>query len=122
LSACQSSKKSLDSDIDAFDHLAGKEKTVIISCIKCQCIIDELNDYAASNRIDTSVMAIFGDTACLKGLSGKVPLRHLPQSYIDSCSTDFYNALVITNRKGSMGRKIVATKDASNLNKYLNSK
>ena len=118
VTACNSSSKQKIT-VKEFDHLVSKKKTVIISCIKCQCIIDELNNYATKNKIDNNEIMIYGDTTCLKTLSKNIPINHLPQSYIDSCSTEFYNVLIITKHANVLEHKIVTTKEAVNLSEYL---
>jgi hypothetical protein len=117
--SCQSPNK-LQNSFTEFDHLAIKEKTIILSCIKCKCIVDELNKYHQKYRIDTTKYTIYGDSTCLSGLSKKIAVNHLSQNYIDSCSVDFYNMVILTKRNSKIQHKEVTTNEAKYLDRFLN--
>lgn len=119
LFSCQLSQKN-KAPITQFNHLAVKEKTFIISCVKCQCIIDELNNYSARNNLDTNRYTIYGDTSCLSSLSKTYRIRHLPQQYIDSCSIDFYNMLILTKKEDKIHTRMISTDEADKISSYLN--
>jgi hypothetical protein len=118
INAC-TPKKNLNSSVVQFNHLATKEKTVILSCIKCKCIIDELNGYQARHKIDTMRFDFYGDTTCFFELSKAFRINHLPQKYVDSCSVEFYNMLVLTKRNNIITAKEVATKEARKLPQFF---
>jgi hypothetical protein len=90
-----SSIKNQHEKYKGFASLYNNKTTILISCIKCDCIIDELNliyekDSAVFKNID-----IIMDTSCKANLNKKLIPQFIPQSKIDSISTDFYNMLII---------------------------
>lgn len=100
-------------------HIKDKD-CIVISCIKCNCILDELNRI---QRKDSTLLAhfdIFTDKGCATQLLSSIKTVQLDQSAIDSISTDVYNMLIISRRQaGEKKATIIRTKDAGNIEKYL---
>ncbi len=118
LNSCNSKKSS--PELTNFNYLAVNPKSIIVSCNKCGCVIDELNKYFGINNFDTTVYKLYGDTSCLSSLSKKIQVSHIDQHILDSISINFYNLLIITKRnENSYSQKMVTTDEATNLSKYL---
>jgi hypothetical protein len=90
-------------------------KGILISCIKCACIIQELNKIATSNPGLLQGYQVYGDPACLTEFIIKDKIFPLQQSSIDSISTEFYNLVIYNNGKLTM----VKTENVAKMKKYL---
>lgn len=101
--------------IESFFEKKNCNRGILISCIRCACIIQELNTIATDDPGLLEKYQVYGDPACLKEFKLKDKVIPLQQSSIDSISTDFYN-LVIYNH----GRLTLAkTEEVADMKKYL---
>jgi len=101
-----------------FNFLSKKKTTLIISCIKCNCIIEELNNIFKTG-VDTTTLQIYGDSTCLSSLNSKIRFTQLNQQIIDSLSTDFYNVLIITKTPVNRTYNVISTNESSKLKSYI---
>jgi hypothetical protein len=118
--ACHQKKKPLPESVRNFDRFPGTEFTLFISCNKCDCILREMDAYFTKHPFNSTRFTVYADTNCLGRLAKKIPVTHLPQQEIDSCSKEFYNLLVRTKKEGGFRYKIVTTKESSKLPVFLN--
>lgn len=102
-----------------FHFLAAENDAIVISCIKCNCIIDELNKIYTKNSSLINHYEIYGDTTCLNALGFKSKIRYLSQLSIDSISAGFYNMLIIKKQEGKTTAVMVKTEDTEKMIKYL---
>lgn len=114
-----SCNQKLNKEYQKFDFLVKADKTIILSCTNCSCIINELNRFAESHKINSKELIIYGDTSCIYGLNNKISINYLSQSSIDSISTTFYNMLLIKRSGKKYTYKIIETKNSNLLTKYL---
>lgn len=111
--SCGSGKK-MDK-IESFFRDKNSSRAILISCIKCKCIIDELNRISGSNSDLLSRYEIYGDPTCLQDLHINNRVKPIMQSSIDSISTDFYNLVIYNQGRVTM----VKTEKAELIEKYL---
>lgn len=90
-------------------------KVMLISCVRCNCIIEDLNRLIASGSTALNGYTIMGDTNCLKNLSRTNQRLHVSQSSIDSISMDIYNMLISNGRT----IKLVRTEDSEKMEEML---
>lgn len=119
LSAC--SGKTINSKYSGFDYLATKEKCLILSCTKCDCVVRELNKCFLSNNKIFSNTIIYADTNCLGNLNKQISVSHINQKKIDSISVDFYNVLILTKdiNSSTMKYKNITTEESENIKSFL---
>jgi hypothetical protein len=103
-----------------FSTLLKGEKTVVISCIRCNCVIEELNRIIGSQPDLLEGYTFVGDTACTEGFLWRHKIIQHSQKELDEISTDFYNLLIMKKKKGGKPMmKLVKTEESSDLRKYL---
>jgi len=112
VTSCKS--KSSKESFKNFNFLALKKTTLVISCIKCDCILDQLNKIYP-NGIDTNYVQIFADTNCTGILSKKILVNFISQGKIDSLSTEFHNMLIIKKRGDQFTHLVVKTSESEKL-------
>lgn len=101
-----------------FHSLMGRahsEKVILISCVRCNCIIEDLNKLLEAHNPVLDPYRFMGDSNCLKSFKGRDRLIHIPQAAIDSVSMDIYNMLILN---GSQIR-MVKTEDSKKMIRYL---
>lgn len=96
LAGCSQNKFSAEQ----FRPILNKDNTILITCIKCNCVLDELNVIYKTNPQMLAAYEIVADSNCVQGLLNKaIPYRHVSQGAIDSCSYEFTNMLIIKGKK-----------------------
>ena len=98
----------------------GQKDCIVISCLKCNCILDELNRI---HKKDSALLArydIFADSDCVIQLLPTIKIIPIEQKTLDSISTEFYNMVIIRHRSdNNFSATMIETKDAENIEKYL---
>lgn len=106
-------------DFDFSKHSKDKD-CIVISCTKCNCILDELNRIQRKDSALLTHFDIFVDKDCATPLLPSIRTVPIEQSALDSISTDIYNMLIISRKQASEKKAtIIHTKDADNIEKYL---
>lgn len=99
------------------DYLAAEKNAIVISCLRCGCIDDELG------TIDPALLSrytIYADTNCTKPTLSGLPIQHLPQARLDSIAPDLYNMLVLMKQKdGTIERELITTEASAQMAKVL---
>ncbi len=95
------------------------DKAIIISCVRCSCVIDDINSIELNNQKLLHEYLIIGDSSCLKSLKVKNKIIHVPQIKLDSLSTDLYNVLIIKRVNGDYQTKMIKTEESANMEYYL---
>jgi hypothetical protein len=116
LASCTSKN---DKQFAMFASLHNGKDIILVSCIKCDCMIEELN---LINQQKPELLApydIYIDSACKHSLSKTIKTVHINQASIDTLSVDLYNALIIKKRGSTFTTKMVETKDAQKMPKML---
>lgn len=116
LASCTSKN---DKQFAMFASLHKGKDIILVSCVKCNCIIEELN---LINQQKPELLApydIYIDSACKHSLSTTIKTVHINQASIDTLSVDLYNALIIKKRGDKFTTKMVETKDAQKMPKML---
>src|SRR4051794_6937455 len=106
---------------DSFHSLINNSttsKAIIISCIHCNCIINDLNSLIVKKDPLIKEFIFYGDTACLKDLLIKDKIIYISQAKLDSISTDFYNMLIYNKNRYGNVFKMVKTEESYNLRSY----
>ena len=117
--SCSSSKKEAH-DFTGFYPWVQEKNAIVISCVHCGCIIDDLNRVYTESPSTLSSYNIYGDTLCLqKALFAKI-VKHKSQSELDSISTDLFNMLVIKkNNSGKIDTRLVISDESGDMFKIL---
>lgn len=107
--------KSLEGITNKFNS----KKVLIVSCIQCRCINEELEKMYLNNKNIFSDYLLIGDTACLYGLDFRKAVKHTPQRVIDSIFPENFNLTIINNIKYPNRLIKVNTKDANSIKSFL---
>jgi hypothetical protein len=103
-----------------FSKIINDKSCIIISCLKCDCIIGEINKISSTNPSLIENYDIFIDSDCARGLNPTIRYSHIEQASLDSISTDIYNMLVLKKEKnGVVKSTIIETKDSPKMEKIL---
>jgi CO dehydrogenase/acetyl-CoA synthase gamma subunit (corrinoid Fe-S protein) len=92
---------------------------IFVSCVRCDCMIDMLNMVNAQKPALLASYDIYIDSTCKSTLSKSIPTVHIGQATVDSLSVDVYNALIIKKRGTDYVTRLIETKEAEQLPKYL---
>ncbi len=111
--SCQTSKNNF-SGIEKFEKYPN---SIIISCTKCNCIIDELNVIFEKKPNLLKPYTIYGDSKCLKNL--KPTYKYFCQDSLDKLSLHFYNMLIIKQIKNKVIVNQVETMQSANISDLL---
>jgi hypothetical protein len=79
---------------EQFKGIITSNQSILISCIKCNCIIEELNKIYQETPALLARYEILADSNCIGDLNPAIRYRHINQRSIDSCSTEFANMLI----------------------------
>jgi len=90
-------------------------KAIIISCNKCGCVIQALNDAYKKDSSTIAGYSIYGDSTCLGDLLPGIRIINTPQLLLDSMSTQWHNMLLIKNNQV----QVIKTEDADQLARKL---
>ena len=93
----------------------GYKKAIVISCIRCNCVLEQMNKIIKEQPDLLSNYVILGDTACLHNFAGRKRVLQMRQMQMDSLSEDFYNILVYNNGKIRM----IKTEESGKMDSYL---
>lgn len=99
------------------NYLATDKNAIVISCLRCGCIDDELG------TIDTALLnkyTIYVDTNCTVKTLTRLPIHHIPQARLDSIAPDLYNMLVLIKEKdGTIKRELITTEASAQMGQVL---
>jgi hypothetical protein len=116
LASCASKN---DKQFAMFSSLHKGKDIILVSCVKCDCMIEELNLINAQKPQLLAPYDIYIDSTCRHSLSKTIATVHISQASIDTLSVDLYNALIIKKRGNTFTTKMVETKDAQKMPKML---
>jgi hypothetical protein len=103
-----------------FSVLLNGEKTIVISCVRCNCVIEELNKIIGNQPGLLNGYSFIGDTTCTEGFLWRHKIIQYNQKQLDDISTDFYNLLIIKKTSGNEPKiKLVKTEESFEMKKYL---
>jgi hypothetical protein len=100
--------------------LKQNKNCLLISCVKCSCITNELDRLYKKDSNTFRNYIIYGDTSCLKSTKFKHLVVQKSQSSIDSFSMNFYNVLIFNPKKFGKIPKMVLTEESHLLEKFMN--
>jgi hypothetical protein len=112
-------KDSNKAELEKFEKLSENKNAIIISCNKCGCIINALNDVYAKSPGLVKSYNIYGDSACLQGLDRNIIYINLQQQAIDSISTQFHNLIIVKKEENHCSCRMINTNEAENLSRFL---
>jgi hypothetical protein len=113
LSACQS-RNSYD-DFAGLAQQMGEQKLIVVACMRCGCIIEELTHIHKTNPALLQSYTILGDTNCLAPLKGFTDIHHFSQQQQDSVSVDFHNMLIYNGDKSKNRVTLVKTEESDRM-------
>ncbi len=111
-----------NNNFDSFSKIpesSSCSKAIVISCIRCSCIIEDLNSLISKKDSLLNEYTFFGDTSCLETFLLKNEVIHIGQSSLDSISTDFYNILIYNKNKHGNKLKMIKTAESEKIKFYL---
>ena len=111
---CQNSTSGFNSTID-LPSTSG----IILSCVRCTCIADDLKKYIEKHRGNDSY-AIYGDTNCLKKISN-YPIVHLPQKKLDSIYERNYNMIFFRSTEQGNKFRLIKTEESADFEEIAKS-
>jgi hypothetical protein len=117
LAAC--SNNSTTKDLSMFSRLHNGKHIILVSCIRCNCMVEELNLIQQQKPALLEPYDIYIDSACKSSLLPAIKTVHISQESIDSLSTDVYNALIIKKKGNGFDIRMLETKDAQKMPKML---
>jgi hypothetical protein len=90
---------------------------LFISCVKCNCIFDELKKIKADPILKEYI--ILTDTSCNKPYLFDFPLIHIAHNRVDSIYDENYNIVLFKTINSICYYKQISTEESKSLKKYL---
>ena len=116
---CKRKEPEYNAFINKF-QLKANDKALIISCIKCNCIIEQLYLMNKRNPSILGQYTIYADTVCIQNLSySGNNVKQVSQKIMDSVTVDFYNALIYNPKKFGSRLKMVKTEESAKIEEMM---
>lgn len=93
------------------NRLPGEDKIALMSCIRCGCFVNLLNNMTGADKAALKDVVFLSDTSCNKIT---YPSLHIPQVAVDSMSLDLYNVVLFRKKKEGYKVRIVETDESKN--------
>jgi hypothetical protein len=106
-------------DVSMFSALHKGRDIILVSCIRCDCMVEELSLIHSQRPEILAPYDIYIDSSCKTSLSQGIKTVHINQLAIDSLFTDIYNALIIKKRNDKFSIYMIETKDAQKMPNML---
>jgi hypothetical protein len=90
-------------------------RKIIISCIRCGCVDDEINNILSNTPARINTYKIYCDTLCKGSIDSRVKMIDIRQQWLDSLMPDFYNIMIIKDGRSRM----LTTEEVKQLSSYL---
>ena len=100
-------------DFRSFEKIANNKNSLLISCLRCGCVDEELEHIYKTNPELLNKYNIISDTTCLPQCTKSLPVTYLSKESQDSLSTDIYNLLIIDVKNKTV--ELVETEKMKNL-------
>ncbi len=92
------------------DNLPVSSKGIIISCIRCGCMVEVLNNYLKMPLNDNEIK-IYGDQNCFPEIAGLNFIR-LSQRQMDSLYKSNFNIVLFKKERNSINYRVIQTNEA----------
>jgi hypothetical protein len=116
---CKNQEPEYNGFINMF-HLKSNDKALIISCIKCECIIEQLYLMNKRNPALLRQYNIYADTICIQNIAYKGDnVKLVSQKMFDSVSVDFYNMLIYNPKKFGNRLRMVKTDESEQIEEMM---
>ncbi len=102
-----------------FKKYAENKSSIIISCVKCGCVTDELNKISEQNPKLLKEYDIYIDSTCKANLDKNIKTQQISQKTIDSISTEFYNILILKKKDKDVEIQNLKSKDITKLENLM---
>ncbi len=107
ISSCSNS----EFNFDLLKNNINSEEGIIVSCIRCTCVVEELDSYYLVNDNFVTKVPLYADTNCLQPFLKK-KINHLNQRVLDSIYEKNYNLILFKREGSTYNFKLVKTEDA----------
>jgi hypothetical protein len=97
---------------DALTQHMVADKIILVTCTRCGCFVDALNNLASDDYEYISTFPVLNDTNCNRL---KIPNHYIDRKAIDSISTDLYNVVLIKRSNGHYQFKILSLSESANI-------
>ena len=87
----------------------GHDKILLLSCVRCGCFLDALENLYRKDSIFLKTIYLITDTNCTKFT---FTLNHISQNQIDSISDDLYNVVLFKKTKSGYQVREIETKES----------
>jgi hypothetical protein len=114
---CQSKRLNINSDF--IKDKLGENPQIYISCIRCQCVIDELIKIKHDLPQLLTNYVIYADTTCLNNSELSSIVKHSSQYTLDSIYDENYNIMLFKKNSSSIKSQLIKTEQSENLSKIL---
>lgn len=100
------------------DNLLVSNKGIIISCIRCSCMVEVLNTYFKTPLKDDEIK-MYGDQNCFPEIAGLNYIR-LSQRQLDSLYKSNFNIVLFKKERNSVSYRVIQTNEAVLFQKISN--
>jgi hypothetical protein len=96
------------------NNLRGEEKIALMSCIRCGCFVNLLNNLTSADKAALKDVVFLSDTTCNKI---NYPSLHISQAAIDSISFDLYNVVLFRKENQDYKMRIIETDESKDFSR-----
>jgi hypothetical protein len=123
LLSCNSTTKSEDSSININNELMkdklGNKPAIFFSCVRCGCMVSELNEIYKKDSIFFDKFIFYADTSCINEISFKKKIIHSPQSFLDSIYDENYSVILFKRNGNHIDTRLIKTDEAEKMKSIL---
>ncbi len=92
---------------------------LIMSCIKCGCFIDVINDFEIKNPTLFNSYAFLTDKTCVSGLKNVERFQQLNKATLDSLFEENYNVILVKRKNNDFESLLIETEGSKKFEKIL---
>ncbi len=100
-------------------NIIGSKPALFLSCIRCGCMVDELNYINHTSPKVLDRFDLFADTNCIKTLHFKSRVKHAPQSVLDSVYDENYSVMVFVKQGDTIAARLIKTEEVLKMKDIL---
>jgi hypothetical protein len=124
LVACQQGQPQLPPtylrvDKALFAQKLHSQPALYLSCVRCDCMVDELNSLYRRKPQLLRRFTFFADTHCIKRLDFKHGITHSPQLFLDSVYDENYGVLVFRRQADTIEGRLIKTEEVLDMGRIL---
>jgi hypothetical protein len=97
----------------------GDKPAIFFSCVRCGCMVVELNKIYHTNPHFFDKFTFYADTTCIKEIIFKKRVVHSPQAFLDSVYDENYSVMVFKKSGNDVSTRLIKTEESEKMKTIL---